>query len=39
MRGGLLFQTRRLLGTAVAGVFSTFFGLTLTLLLAAAAGL
>lgn len=38
MRGGLLFQTRRLLGTTVAGVFSTFFGLTLTLLLATAAG-
>ncbi len=38
MRGGVLFQARRLLGTAVAGVFSTFFGLTLTLLLAAAAG-
>ncbi|MDP9475563.1 MAG: hypothetical protein M3R38_07710 [Actinomycetota bacterium] len=38
MRGGVLFRARRLLGTAVAGVFSTFFGLTLTLLLAAAAG-
>ena len=37
MRGGLLFQARRLLSTAVARVFGTFFGLTLTLLLAAAA--
>lgn len=38
MRGGLPFQARRLLGTTAAGVFSTFFGLTLTLLLVAAAG-
>ena len=32
------FQARRLLGTTAAGVFSTFFGLTLTLLLVAAVG-
>ena len=38
MRRGLPPRARRLLSTAVAGVFSAFFGISLTLLLAAAAG-